>query len=157
MPIPEPTSLKRLADMDVEVWRKRDRGSVDLNRDDVPEERSGAGTAARVRLASGSGDWLLVMPVSVPGRYRRLVSDITATIGPERCRFGQWADSPVAGIGLDELAGRGVRNVLAFGPVPEGADDCIRAPALEQLAADGRARRELWRALALNLEEKWQP
>lgn len=152
MPIPEPASLKRLEIIGIEVWQRRARRADDAGVADTAGRTGEPAASPRVRLASGSGDWLLVTPSAISARYQRLVADLAAAIGPERCRFGQWAGSPVAGTGLDELETRGIHHVLAFGPLPVSAGDCIEAPELEVLASDGTARRELWLRLASFLD-----
>jgi hypothetical protein len=113
-----------------------------------------ASSLARIRLSSGVGDWLLVQSSPWRGAHEALVGDISATIGVERVRFGQWATGSAAGESLDELASRGIRRVLSLGPAPDDVRDerVIVAPTLDALAGEGAARKALWRALAPHLE-----
>jgi hypothetical protein len=78
------------------------------------------------------------------------MADIQATLGPERCRFGQWAEAGSAGVGPAELQARGVQRILAFGDPPELIDwpMLIKAPSIEALATTPDARRTLWSQLA---------
>jgi hypothetical protein len=140
-----PRSRWRLAEIGVDVWVRRDR---------APEPDSAAGTGPRIRLASGSGDWLLVQASAWDGRHDKLLGDIQATIGSARCRFGQWSDSASAGVAVDELESRGIARMLSFGPPPERVAEAalVVAPTLEELARDGAARRRLWSLLREALE-----
>ncbi|RFF30282.1 hypothetical protein DZC52_09405 [Wenzhouxiangella sediminis] len=151
-------SRERLAALGIDVWirRERDRASADaaapvLETPAVEVTDSGAGGAvARVRMASGDGDWLLVQGSPWDGRHDVLLGDIQATIGSARCRFGQWAHSDSAGVPVDELDSRGVLHVLAFGDPPPGAmkQGVLVAPELSVLSTSAEARRRLWRKLA---------
>lgn len=147
-------SLRRLEHMGIEVWsRRRDqaRPAPEATADGVD---SGPGaTAARIRLSSGSGDWLLVQRAPWRGAHETLIADITATIGVERVRFGQWAAGSAAGECLAELPTRGIRRVLSLGPAPPDApaEQVIVAPTLDALASEASARRALWQALAPHL------
>lgn len=104
---------------------------------------------ARVRLASGDGDWLLVQRRPWDGRHAQMIADIQALLGLARCRFGQWADSREAGHALSELKGRGICYLLSFGPPPPQAErpEVIEVAILDELVASAEARRHLWRAL----------
>lgn len=155
MPIPDPASRQRLAVLGIDVWVRRDR--VVLPADEVVSEYTAstpAGAELRVRMASGSGEWLLVQRDPWSGSHERLLADITATIGAARCRFGQWAVSESAGLALGELNERGIRHVIAFGEPPRSTGNATvhLAPTLEALASDGRARRQLWQILSELLE-----
>lgn len=135
----EAARLARLKVMGIDVWRPREA---------APPAASGL----RVRLAAGDGDWLILTDCPLDGQYRALMADITATLGRERCRFGQWTDNPEAGMDLDELAAAGIRHVLALGGWPEAADAAelsgvVAAPPLPAVHGDADARRSLWRAL----------
>ncbi len=143
MPIPDPASLDRLETMGIAIWRLRGR-----------EVGAGEGSDLRIRLASGHGDWLLVTPDPGDGRHHRLIADITATIGIDRCRFGHWSDSAEAGVSLAELVQRGIEHVLVLGssPTPIGDPRVAQAPALDELAESGVARRRLWAVLKPYLE-----
>lgn len=142
----DPASLQRLADMGIEVWR--------LRQDPVAESASAESTAGsgqpRIRLSSGDGDWLLVRRQPWRGSHEQLVADIMATIGPERCRFGQWSNDTTSGEGLEELQARGVGHVLCFGRPSETTDwpQLLIAPSLDELAAEPDARRKLWQLMA---------
>ena len=144
MPLPDPRSRARLAEMGIDVWlsRKSHPGPVGAG-----EQASLA--EARVRLAAGDGRWLLVQRRPWDGRHAELLGDIQALLGPEQCRFGHWADSREAGIALSELSARGIVHVLAFGPIPQIVEPSglVLAPALDELAGSGAARRQLWQAL----------
>ena len=140
------TSARRLKAMGIDLWQSRPVR--------MPHAVS---PAPRIRLAAGSGDWLLVCPEGVPETYRRLVDDIVASIGVARCRFGEWADSADAGVAVDEWQSRGIEHVLAFAEDDAGRrpgrarlDDprVIDVAALAELAQSGAARKALWHQLA---------
>lgn len=144
MPLPEPASRARLAEMGIEVWLSRAHraptaSAVEQGQVDEP----------RVRMAAGGGVWLLVQRRPWDGRHAELLADLQALLGLDQCRFGQWADSREAGQGLSELPERGVRHVLCFGPPPSGASatGLIALPMLDEIAASPAARRALWQAL----------
>src|SRR5699024_4707067 len=118
----------------------------------VAQPAAPAAAAPRVRMASGSGDWLLVQDAPWDGRHDLLLGDIQATIGSARCRFGQWADSESAGVPIDQLDSRGVRHVLVFGSAPVESGLHL-APDLAQLATSGQARRRLWQMLSKALQD----
>jgi hypothetical protein len=146
-------SLERLAAIGVDVWQQRT--SRDNNHEPMLSRQDSADSLSsedqtRIRLSSGDGDWLLVRRQPWRGSHEQLLADIMATIGTRRCRFGQWAKDSASGEGRDELAGRGVKKILAFGPPPRELDwpDLLIAPALDELASDPAARRQLWRVLA---------
>lgn len=134
--------FERLSAMGIRVWVSRA----------VPS----AADEPRVRLSSGEGSWLLVQRQPWRGQYDALLGDITATIGVDQCRFGQWANSQDAGVGVSELAGRGVGYVLSFGPLPpsetlsetstSGAK-VIELPTMQTIHDEPSARRVLWQAL----------
>jgi len=155
--IPSASSRQRLAAMGIDVWMDRERrvGEPAPEQDPVrgPAPKASAprsGGEARLRMASGDGDWLLVQDAPWDGRHDALLGDIQATIGSSRCRFGQWADSESAGTSVAELGSRGIRHVLVFGqaPVENDHETLHRAPALSTLAKSADARRELWRLLS---------
>lgn len=145
MPLPGSVSRGRLAAMGIELWRRRPS----------PDE-TGRG---RIRLASGSGDWLLVMSGNVPDHCSALLADVTAAIGRERCRFGHWAGSPDAGVGPEEWDTRGIRNVLVFGSseLPEGEQPAggrvIQADDPAVLHQHPESRQALWQKLRSRLED----
>ncbi len=146
-------SLERLAAIGVDVWQLR--GSRNAGNEptvmasDAGQMRADEGRT-RIRLSSGDGDWLLVRRQPWRGSHEQLLADIMATIGTGRCRFGQWAKDSAAGEGIDELAGRGVKKILAFGPPPTELvwPGLLIVPSLDEIATDGGARRQLWRVLA---------
>lgn len=146
MSIRDPDSLQRLTDMGIEVWQLRRPEPVPQ-----PEttEVSGDHTHPRIRLSSGDGDWLLVRRQPWRGSHEQLVADIMATIGPERCRFGQWSGDSTSGEGLDELQARGIRHILCFGQPPDMPEwpQLLIAPSLDELAAEPDARRKLWQLM----------
>lgn len=151
MPMPDGASRQRLALLGIDVWLRRDRedrATLPVQ-GEVPPEQASAGDV-RIRMASGSGDWLLVQRQPWSGEHEKLLADITAVIGAERCRFGQWAVSESAGIAPEKLPERGIRQVLAFGQPPRSIGSGIvhRAPGLDEIAADAEARRRLWRILS---------
>ena len=147
MPLPDPASRARLAAMDIAVWVRR---SPAVSSEAIAGTRS---AQARVRLASGDGEWLLVQRRPWDGRHPQLVADLQALLGPARCRFGQWADSAEAGHALAELGARGIRYLLSFGPPPahDNEPEVVVAAALDELAASAEARRNLWAALCPRL------
>ena len=133
-------SHQRLTAMGIEVW--------------VPQGSRDSEAEPRVRLASGDGDWVLVQRQAWGREHPALIADITATIGPERCRFGQWASGEDAGVGVSELSERGIQHVLAFGMTPLGPrtdERVLVAAELSELALSAAARRELWLALKARL------
>ena len=148
MPMPDQRSRQRLADMGIAVWVRRDHPQA------VSDENTGLAAAAdsslRIRMASGSGDWLLVQREPWSGSHEKLLADIMATVGTGQCRFGQWAVSDSAGVPVSELETRGIRHVIAFGAPPReaGGAPVQQAPALDELARSARARRRLWQLLA---------
>ena len=150
MPLPDRRSRAHLAEMGVDVWVKRSPRSL-LAAENSPRPAA----EARVRLSAGGGSWLLVQRRPWDGRHTELLADIQALLGPAQCRFGHWADSREAGIGLSELAARGIMNVVAFGPRPHDAEspDLIVASSLDELASSGAARRSLWQALRPRLSD----
>lgn len=145
-------SNRRLHVMGVDVWQRRP----------VRMPQAGIGPP-RIRLAPGSGDWLLICEGGVPEDYRALLDDILAAIGASRCRFGEWADSSEAGVAVDEWQARGIENVLVFAgandanlnrrPVRPRLDDprLIETAALSELAQSGSARKQLWQQLTARL------
>jgi DNA polymerase III psi subunit len=142
MPLPDPASHARLAAMEIEVWSQR--------RAHRPVQDDLGGTLEpRVRLSSGEGRWLLVQRRPWDGEHAQLVSDITALLGVDQCRFGQWSGEGAAGVALSELSGRGIDRVLAFGRLPATVDSTqvVQAAELDELAVSALARRALWRAL----------
>ncbi|MFU8832172.1 MAG: hypothetical protein ACNA7J_08455 [Wenzhouxiangella sp.] len=146
-------SLERLAAIGVDVWQAR--GSRNAGSEPAGMARDAGQMSAdqdrtRIRLSSGDGDWLLVRRQPWRGSHEQLLADIMATIGTSRCRFGQWAKDSAAGEGIQELAGRGVGKILAFGPPPTELDwpGLLIVPPLDEIATDGAARRQLWRVLA---------
>lgn len=149
MPLPDPASRARLAEMGIEVWAARTRTTPR-----APTGDDGSRSEPRVRLSSGDGDWLLVQRRPWDGRHAPLLADIQALLGPERCRFGQWADSPESGQALSELNARGIRHLVSFGPPPHaGGAELIEAAVLDELAVSAEARRRLWRALLPRLSD----
>lgn len=128
--------------MGIEIWARRAPAEQAVGADELAEE-------PRVRLASGDGCWLLVQRRPWDGSQTALVADITALLGADQCRFGQWSSGGSAGLAVSELAARGIGNVLAFGPLPDKVDapGLIQAPALDEIAVSAQARRRLWMAL----------
>jgi hypothetical protein len=148
MPIPDPQSRQRLATMGIDLWLRRDRPA-----DPVVAEAALAGAPdrnLRIRMASGSGEWLLVQREPWSGAHEKLLADIKAVMGADHCRFGQWAVSDSAGVPVDELESCGVRHVIAFGVPPRAVDagTVTLAPALEEIASSADAKRRLWQLLA---------
>ncbi len=126
---------QRLNAMGINVWTRR--------------HASGGVDQLRIRLASGDGRWVLVQRQPWRGQFDALLADITATLGVADCRFGQWAKSQEAGVGVSELAERGVQRVLSFGPPPRPleASEVIEVPTLQAIHDDPEAKRALWRQL----------
>lgn len=151
MSIPDAASRQRLAAMGIDVWMVRDHEP----RVSAPTVAAGQGAHAvddelRIRMASGTGRWLLVQHEPWSGAHEQLLADIMATLGSQDCRFGQWAVSDSAGVTLEDLGERGIEHVLTFGSAPRPVSDSRvhQAPALDELARDGAARRRLWQTLA---------
>jgi len=152
MPITDPRSRQRLAAMGIDVWLQRRPAVETVAGQAAPSELPGE-QGLRIRMASGGGDWLLVQREPWSGRHEQLLADITAVIGADRCRFGQWAISDSAGVPVEELDSRGIRHVLAFGDAPRAvtSNQVCLVPPLEDIAAGAEARRRLWQALAPRL------
>lgn len=127
-------SAARLRRMGIQLWRLRAR-------DPVP-------TAPRLRLEAGHGDVVIVADEDERSRYRTLLADLVASIGTARCRYGKWADSPAAGVSLDDCPDRGIEHVLAFGPLPRKHRCLISGAPLPELLGSGAARRSLWAQIA---------
>lgn len=120
--------------MGIGVWRLRAR---------EPQPES-----PRLRLEAGHGDVVVVADEDERSRYRPFLADLVAVIGAERCRYGRWADSPDAGVALDECAAHGIDHIVAFGsPHPRGLG-LINADPLAELIRSGDARRTLWQRIA---------
>lgn len=149
----DPASLQRLAAMGIQVWQRRERMDVPAPMAEtqaaVPPSDFAEHGAVRIRLSSGDGDWLLVQRQPWRGQHEGLLADIRATLGPERCRFGQWVADSAAGEGPQELQARGVRQVLSFGPPPRAIDwpDLLIGPGLDELVSEVEARKRLWQLL----------
>ncbi len=144
MSVRDPASLQRLIDMGIEVWHLRQHGSEARS---PRAESSGVGSRQpRIRLSSGDGDWLLVRREPWRGSHEALLADLMATIGPERCRFGQWSKDSASGESLEELVERGVNHILCFGRLDQAPSwpQLLVAPSLDELSRDPEARRELW-------------
>lgn len=136
-------SRHRLSAMGIDLWQRRTGLPT---ADDLASDAD----SLRIRLLSGSGDWVLVQSQAWRGDHADLMADIQATIGPDRCRFGQWAEAGSAGVGPAELQARGVRHALSFGAPPELIDwpILIQGPSLDELVDRAEARRDLWHRLA---------
>ena len=149
-------SARRLKAMGIDLWQRRPVRMPQANA--VPP---------RIRLAPGSGDWLLICQGGVPEDYRTLLDDILAAIGAARCRFGEWADSSEAGVAADEWQARGIEHVLVFADSDPDSDDAnadrrpararlddprlIETAALAEIARSGSARKQLWQQLMSRL------
>ena len=147
--MPDTHSRQRLAAMGIDVWLRRDRPAAvaDVHAQSAPVD---ADSSLRIRMASGSGEWLLVQREPWSGQHDKLLADIVAVMGADQCRFGQWAVSDSAGVPIAELESRGIRHVIAFGVPPResGTEPVHLAPALDELANSAKARRRLWQVLA---------
>lgn len=144
-------SLARLQAIGIEVWLRRDAtpagAAAALTASSATDQ-----AAARIRLESGSGRWLLVADEAERVAHRRLLDDLRALLDPAECRFGKWSDSPEAGAGPDDWAAHGIEHVLAFGAVPASARGVVlEAPELKRLESDADARRTLWALLRPHL------
>lgn len=128
--------MQRLRTMGIEHWVPR--GGVE----DIGE--------LRVRLSSGRGRWLLVQRQPWRGQFASLLADITATLGVEECRFGQWGNTEEAGVAVSELESQAISHVLSFGPPPKGETHpiIIEVPTMQALSEDPNARASLWQAIA---------
>ena len=142
-------SRERLIAMGIDLWQRRGAR--------MPHASA---AQPRIRLASGSGDWLLVIQGGVPESHRVLMDDVMASIGAARCRFGEWSDSPSAGVAADEWQAHGIEHVLVFAEAEQGRrpgrarlDDprLVTAPTLAALAESGDARKQLWQQLSMRL------
>lgn len=134
----DPAALARLDVMGIAVWERRHV---------IPDAAAASADSAtgRIRLSSGEGDCLLVQRQPWGGDTNSMLDDIRACIGPERCRFGQWALGSPAGEDPAELAERGISHVLSFGPALAGQwPGLIEAPSLIELATDWQAKRTFW-------------
>ncbi len=149
MPVTDPRSRQRLAAMGIDVWVRRQPAAETVIRPAATAEAADE-QGLRIRMASGGGDWLLVQREPWSGQHEQLLADITAVIGAERCRFGQWAISDSAGVPVSELESRGIAHVLAFGEPPRAvsAAPVCQVSSLEEIATSAEARRGLWQALA---------
>jgi len=136
----------RLSAMGIDVW--------------VSRTVAGSADEPRVRLSSGEGSWLLVQRQPWRGQFESILSDITATIGVAECRFGQWANSQDAGVGLSELASRGIRCLVSFGPLPPAELEAgsnfsgtrvIEVPTMQAIYDEPLARQALWQGLRSGL------
>jgi len=87
---------------------------------------------------------LIVADEGERASFRVLLEDVRAVLGPTECRFGKWSDTPEAGVGPEDWHDHGIRQVLAFGEAPAGAEGLLRAAALDQLVASPAARQALW-------------
>lgn len=135
-------SSARLEAMGIDVWLLRARHDVQEGR-----AESSRPASARVRLESGTGAWLIVADEAERAAYRVLLDDLRAVLGPDRCRFGKWSDTPEAGIGPEDWREHGIRHVLAFGELPAAAGELLHAAALADLVEQGDARKALWALL----------
>lgn len=145
-------SARRLSSIGIALWQRRPVR--------MPQASIGP---PRIRLAPGSGDWLVICEGGVPEDYRSLLDDILAAIGASRCRFGEWADSSEAGVAVDEWQARGIEHVLVFADGNEAnsnrrsartrLDDprLIESATLAELARSGSARKQLWQQLISRL------
>jgi len=135
-------SRARLEAMGIDLWLLR------RNQDAQPvAAESSASGPTRIRLESGTGEWLIVADEAERAAYRVLLDDLRAVLGPAACRFGKWSDTPEAGIGPDDWQDHGIGQVLVFGDVPAKAGELLRAEALSVLAESAKARRALWALL----------
>lgn len=142
MAVPDAASYSRLAAMGIEVWRRRVRAGQAAAENEPAAE-------PRVRLASGDGSWLLVQKRPWDGSQATLMADITALLGADQCRFGQWSTGGTAGLAVSELSARGIVHIVAFGPAPGVMDapGLIQAPSLDEIAGSASARRRFWTTL----------
>jgi len=169
-------AIRRLAAMDIQVWRTRvprhaDGGttrSSEYTTEAASEAASSTGRpplrSRRIRLEAGSGPWLLVVDDADRARHAKLIEDIRTTLGPDECRFGTWSDSAEAGVAPEDWQGHGIRHTLVFvgdGDGHNGGDEhcgndvrpaLISGGELQRLATSGQARRALWRRIQPLLE-----
>lgn len=126
---------QRLEALGIDVW--------------LPRHGSDGDQPLRIRLASGKGRWALVQRQPWRGEFQALLADITATLGADQCRFGQWTKSADAGIGVSELSQHGIQRVLSFGPPPIELDEAhvIEMPTMQALHDDPEARKTFWQTL----------
>lgn len=124
----DPRALRRLAAMDIQVWRARAPRSgraVDERPTEAasgkgyrPAEASSTGgsrPSGRIRLEAGGGPWLLVVDDADRDRHSTLIEDIRAALGSRDCRFGTWSDSAEAGVAPADWDAHGIRHALVLG------------------------------------------
>ncbi|MGK7296428.1 MAG: hypothetical protein ACNS61_11485 [Candidatus Wenzhouxiangella sp. M2_3B_020] len=147
-------SLRRLEAMDIGVWQRRRSRPSEPATENEPTSPAGARRRTpRIRLEAGGGPWLLVVEDVDRSRHERLLGDIIAVFGAQRCRFGSWSDSPESGVAVAEWSAHGIRGALVFEDREDLPDGCIAAGALEELARAGSARRRLWGRLRTLLQD----
>jgi len=157
-------AVRRLAAMEIPVWRARVREPVAHEQPgpagESPREAGAPPPAAelpqdsrRIRLEAGSGRWLLVVDDADRARYSLLIEDIRATLGVDDCRFGTWSDSPESGVGVSDWQAHGIRCALVFERGEPAHDGFLHVGTLEGLAASGAARKALWQQLKPLLED----
>ena len=158
----EPGAIRRLAAMDIQVWRARSPKSVEITQTPPAAETSAeAGPVedcsvdaapgglpsrtGRIRLEAGSGCWLLVVDDADRARHAKLIEDIRAALGTDDCRFGTWSDSAEAGVAVEDWEAHGIRHALVFSG--QAGPGFVQAGKLDELKISGEARRALWRRL----------
>lgn len=148
----EPGAIRRLAAMDIQVWRARSPKHAEISQAPpaaVPSadatRRESRSRTGRIRLEAGSGCWLLVVDDADRARHSRLIEDIRATLGTDDCRFGTWSDSAEAGVAVEDWEAHGIRHAVVFGG--EAGAGFVQAGQMEGLETSGAARRALWRRL----------
>ena len=162
-------AIRRLAAMDIQVWRARiPKPAADDRARSVENSFEVAGASGsekslpasrRIRLEAGSGRWLLVVDDADRARHASLIEDIRATLGMDDCRFGIWSNSAESGVAPADWQAHGIRHVLVFSDYDKEPDSGDGKPAfmvageLQRLANSGQARRALWRQLKLLLED----
>lgn len=154
-------AIRRLAAMDIPVWRARASRQARSDMSDASAEpledrptEALPGEArqrpGRIRLEAGSGRWLLVVDDADRARHAGLIEDVRATLGPGDCRFGTWSDSAEAGIGAEDWNAHGILHAVVFSD--QAAPGFVQGGQLDRLASSGEARRALWRRLQPLLE-----
>ena len=158
----EPGAIRRLAAMDIQVWRARSPEHAEIAQTPPAAETSAeAGPVkdfsvdaypgksrlqtGRIRLEAGSGCWLLVVDDADRARHAKLIEDIRAALGTDDCRFGTWSDSAEAGLAVEDWEAHGIRHALVFGG--QVGPGFVQAGELDELKTSGEARRALWRRL----------
>ncbi|MBY6205915.1 hypothetical protein [Halomonas denitrificans] len=164
-----PSSRRRLAAMDIDVWVRRDREPAAGTASDAAAQASSgsasgsptgtgvdcgttgapsrAAAGPRIRLASGRGRWLLLIDDAGAAEDQRFLDDLRGLLGIDQVRFGRWSDSAESGVAAEDWPERGIEWVLDFGGGSVEHPAVLNLPRLTELRESGSARKALWQAL----------